>query len=79
MNESIQRPLSLTPELSTIFGNERSQQMVKDAYGEGFSTYCELIQTDWSHEDAMGASRMVIIGSLESKVHQLAAELDDEQ
>lgn len=76
METTIERPLSLTPSLSPVIGNKRSQKMISDACDEGFVLYCDMIRIGWDHVDALRGAVATMAGSLESKIHQLAAEVE---
>lgn len=79
MSESIERPLSLTPSLSSAIGNERSNKMISDACNEGFRHYSELMAEDWDRADALRGAVATMVGSLETKIHHLAAEVEGDE
>jgi hypothetical protein len=76
MENNIKRPESLTPTLSTVFGNALSNDLVQKSYDEAFKGYGELINDGWNHENALRSAYMTLIGTLESKIHTLAEGIE---
>jgi hypothetical protein len=74
----IQRPLSLTPTHGTIFGNDKSKQMVEESYNEAFRCYVELIDDGWQEENAKRSADMTLVATLEAKLHHAVGGQDDE-
>ncbi len=83
MAELIERPILLTPSIGEVFGNEKSRKLVVSAFDEGYKFYCDFINDDdfqyYTNADALRGAASVVIGSLESKVHQLSIEVEDHE
>jgi hypothetical protein len=76
MTSKVERPLSLIPSINLIVGNEHSQKLITAAYDEAFAQYKQTYNAGWSDNDSMRNAYCTLIGSLESKIHDLAERVE---